>query len=222
MIWTMVVKGGPVMWPILIGSVLGLGIVFDRAIALLKITHDEGQAAQARVLTEMRQGRFPSALAATQGLEHPVAPVLRRGLEQWGLPLAAMERAMEQAAQQQVRGLEQRLGGLASVITIEPMLGFLGTITGLIRAFMAWEQAGTKVTVSLLASGIYEAMITTAAGLIIAIPLLAAHNAIVSRVKRIAAQLTDAANELLELYALLQPREPLRETPGHARVPVHD
>jgi len=222
MIWAMVVKGGPMMFPILAGSVLGLAIVFDRVVALLRVSEDEGQACLARVLQEVRQGRLAEALSATQGVEHPVAAVLRRGLEQWGLPLPAAERAMEQAAQQQVRHLERWLGGLASVITIEPMLGFLGTITGLIRAFMAWEAAGTRVTVSLLAAGIYEAMITTAAGLIIAIPLLAAYNALVSRIKRIAGRLADAANDLLELCARLQPkRERLDEAPLDTRVPAH-
>ena len=218
MIWALAIKGGPVMAPILLGSILGLAIVVERAIALLRITAEEGQQCRTRLLHEMRQGRLAEALGATQGVAHPVAPVLRRGLEQWGLPLAAMERAMEQAAQAQIRLLERWLGGLASIITIEPMLGFLGTITGLIRAFMAWEAAGTRVTVSLLAAGIYEAMITTAAGLIIAIPLLAAHNAILSQIKRLAGTLTDAANDLLELYARLQPAH---ETAGHAPLPAH-
>lgn len=218
MIWTMVVKGGPIMIPILLGSVLGLTIVLDRVIALWRVSDEDGQACLTRVLQEMRQGRLAEALAVTRTVEHPVAAVLRRGLEQWGLSLDAMERAMEQAAQQQVRQLERWLGGLASVITIEPMLGFLGTITGLIRAFMAWEAAGTKVTVSALAAGIYEAMITTAAGLIIAIPLLAAYNGFLSRIRRLAAQATDAANNLLELYARLQPKDRPHEAPSHARV----
>lgn len=216
----MVVRGGPLMVPILLGSVLGLAIVFDRAVALLRIPREDGHLCLTQVLHEMRQGHLAEALAATQGLEHPVGPVLRRGLEQWGLPLAAMERAMEQAAQAEVRQLERWFGGLATVITVEPMLGFLGTITGLIRAFMGWEAAGARVTVSVLAAGIYEAMITTAAGLIIAIPFMAAHNAFVSRIKRIAAQMTDAANELLELYARLQPKDYSHEAAGHARVPA--
>lgn len=206
MIWTWMVKGGPVMVPILVGSVLGLAIVFERIVVLVGITTQEGQECLARVLQLVRRGHLQEAISIAQEVDHPMAPVLRRGLEQWEKPLPVVERAMEQAAQQQIRGLERWLGTLASVITIEPMLGFLGTITGLIRAFMAWEAAGNRVTVSLLAGGIYEAMITTAAGLIIAIPLLVAHNAFVSQIKRIAAQLTDGANGLLELHeATLDP-----------------
>lgn len=194
------------MVQILVGSVLGLAIVFERIVVLVGIAAQGGQECLARVLQLVRQGHLQEAIAIAQEVDHPMAPVLRRGLEQWEKPLPVVERAMEQAAQQQIRGLERWFGTLASVITIEPMLGFLGTITGLIRAFMAWEAAGNRVTVSLLAGGIYEAMITTAAGLIIAIPLLVAHNAFVSQIKRIAGQLTDGANGLLELHeATLDP-----------------
>jgi len=90
---------------------------------------------------------------------------------------------------------------LVSISSIEPLLGFLGTITGLIRAFMSWEQAGPNVTVSALAAGIYEAMITTAAGLIIAIPLYLCYNYFMSRIKVTANELTNHAIQLLEVIA---------------------
>ena len=209
------------MIPILVGSIIGFTIAFERTIALLKLIDDDGRQCLARVLQHLRQGQLEQALKATQGVDHPIAPVLRRGLEQWGFPVTVAERSMEQAAQAQVRLLERWLGGLASVITVEPMLGFLGTITGLIRAFMAWEAAGARVTVSQLAGGIYEAMITTAAGLIIAIPLLMVHNLFISRIKRLAGTITDAAHEFLELYARLQHSPRPHEDPGHARIPAH-
>ncbi|MBI4226921.1 MAG: MotA/TolQ/ExbB proton channel family protein [Candidatus Omnitrophica bacterium] len=210
------------MIPILLGSVVGFAIVLERVIAFLKISSHDGQQCLHRVLQHTQQGRMETALKATRDVDHPVAAMLRRGLEQWDLPIEAVERAMEQAAQAQVRGMERWLGGLASVITLEPMLGFLGTITGLIRAFMMWEASGARVTVSQLASGIYEAMITTAAGLIVAIPLLMAHNAFISRIKRLAGFLTDAAHDLLDLHvrAHLPSRVP-DETAHDARLPAH-
>ena len=219
MIWTMVVKGGPIMIPILLGSVVGFALVLERTIAFLKVSSRDGQQCLTNVFQHLRHGRVEAALSATRGVDHPVAAMLRRGLESWALPAEAVERAMEQAAQQQVRALERGFGGLSSVITMEPMLGFLGTITGLIRAFMAWEAAGARVTVSQLAAGIYEAMITTAAGLIIAIPLLMAYNAFVSRIKRLAGTLTDAAHELLDLHARLHATGLIsHEAPGNARL----
>ncbi len=208
------------MAPIVVGSVLGLAIVVERMVVLLGISAREGRACLDRALNGIRQGRLTEALSAVEGTDHPVAPVLRRGLEQWGLPLGTVERLMEQTAQQQIRHLERWLGTLASIIAVEPMLGFLGTITGLIRAFMAWESAGNRVTVSLLASGIYEAMITTAAGLLVAIPLLVAHNGFVSQIRRIAGQLTDASNEFLEEYARRHSKGTADEAAVHARLPV--
>lgn len=219
MIWQLVVKGGPVMIPILLGSIVGFAIVLERTIAFLKLSSHDGEQCLHRVLQHVRHGRMDAALKAARDADHPVAAVLRRGLEQWDLPIEAVERSMEQAAQAQVRGLERWFGGLASVITLEPMMGFLGTITGLIRAFMAWEASGARVTVSQLASGIYEAMITTAAGLIVAIPLLMAHNAFVSRIKRLAGFLTDAAHDLLDAHVRAHAMPPIpHEIPDDARV----
>jgi biopolymer transport protein ExbB len=100
--------------------------------------------------------------------------------------------------------IEKYLGALASVISIEPLLGFLGTITGLIKAFMAWEHAGANITVNALASGIYQAMITTAAGLIVAIPLFLCYNYFVSRIKYISNELTNHSIQFLELIIELK------------------
>jgi len=85
------------------------------------------------------------------------------------------------------------------------MLGFLGTIVGLIEAFMTWEQLGTNITVSALAAGIYEAMITTAGGLIVAIPAFILYHLIMGKIKSHAQEMTYYGNELLDL--LSQTRE---------------
>lgn len=91
------------------------------------------------------------------------------------------------------------------IIGVEPMLGFLGTIVGLIEAFMTWEQLGTNITVSALAAGIYEAMITTAGGLIVAIPAFILYHLIMGKIKSHAQEMTYYGNELLDL--LSQTRE---------------
>ena len=210
MIWW-VVKGGPVMIPIILGSVLGLALVIDRAFVFMRVSDAKSRGCLQQVLQEVQAGRVAEALSVSQETQQPVATVLQAGLDQWGMPLDVMKEAMEETTQTQVQHLEQRLGALATVVTVEPMLGFLGTITGLIRAFMNWETAGAQVTVSTLAGGIYEAMITTAAGLIIAIPFLMAHNTFVNRIKRIAAQSAEAGYKLLMLYAR-QHKELSRET----------
>ena len=85
------------------------------------------------------------------------------------------------------------------MVGVEPLLGFLGTILGLIQAFMAWEKFSTSVTVSQLAGGIYQAMITTAAGLLVAIPFYLCYNYFVSRIKYVANELTNHSVQLVEL-----------------------
>lgn len=90
------------------------------------------------------------------------------------------------------------------IVGIEPMMGFLGTITGLIKAFMTWEHLGANITVSALAAGIYEAMITTAAGLIVAIPAFIIYHLIVGKIKSHAQEMTYYGNELIDVLARLR------------------
>jgi biopolymer transport protein ExbB len=106
---------------------------------------------------------------------------------------------MEREGDEQVQYLEQYLGALIIIIGVEPMLGFLGTIIGLIQAFMAWEQLGSNITVSALASGIYQAMITTAGGLIVAIPYYVIYHLIVGKIKSHAQEMTYYGNELIDI-----------------------
>ena len=108
---------------------------------------------------------------------------------------------MEREGEEQIQYLEQYLGALLIIIGVEPMLGFLGTIVGLIQAFMTWEQLGSNITVSALAAGIYQAMITTAAGLLVAIPAYILYHLIVGKIKNHAQEMTYYSNELIDILA---------------------
>lgn len=205
---TFIIKGGPVMLPIILGSIIGLAIVFERLWAFRQARMDTFNFIQG-IFKEIKAGRINDALeSCNKYIHHPLAAVFKIGIERRGLPLERLEKILEQAGNNQVQKLEKFLGALVSIISIEPLLGFLGTITGLIRAFMSWERAGANVTVSILAAGIYEAMITTAAGLIIAIPLYLCYNYFISRIKVISNELTNHSIQLLELIA------ETREGPG--------
>ena len=200
MLWA-IVKGGPVMIPILIGSVLGLAIIIVKLWTLFKIRLD-AEAFTDGVIAKVKAKQFDEAIAlcAAKG-DYPIANTLKAGLEVFGrrsLEAHEIEKALERAGNREVNRLEKYIGGLISIIGIEPLLGFLGTITGLIRAFMAWEKAGSNITVSQLAGGIYEAMITTAAGLIIAVPYYLVCNYIISRIKYISYELSDCSMRLAE------------------------
>lgn len=200
MLWA-VVKGGPVMIPIILASVLGLAIIIYKLWQLYVIRIDAA-AFTDRVIERVSAGDTQEAIDICDGrISYPIARTLKAGLGKRGLPVHEIEKAMEREGNREVKTLEKYIGGLISIIGIEPLLGFLGTITGLIRAFMTWEKAGPNITVSGLASGIYEAMITTAAGLIVAVPYYLICNFIISRIKYISFELGDCSMRLAEAIA---------------------
>lgn len=186
------------MIPIILGSILGLAIILQKLWTFHSIRMDV-QGFVAKVIDCVKEGDFQKAIdVCSRYPKSPVAITLKVGLERRLAPLGELERMLERVGNGQVKLLERYTGGLISIIGIEPLLGFLGTITGLIRAFMAWEKAGSNITVSALASGIYEAMITTAAGLIVAVPYYLICNYIISRVKYISYELNDSSMQLVE------------------------
>ena len=199
MIW--IIKGGPVMIPIIFGSILGLAIIIYKLWQLSAIRMDAGKFTD-NIIVKVRAGRFDAAAKfCSDNIRYPLAVTLKAGLEKRDLASHEIEKVLERVGNTQVNGLEKYIGGLISIIGIEPLLGFLGTITGLIRAFVSWEKAGTSITVSQLAAGIYEAMITTAAGLIIAVPFYLICNFIISRIKYISYELSDSSMRLVEAIA---------------------
>jgi biopolymer transport protein ExbB len=134
-------------------------------------------------------------------VRHPIADVFKLGILNRTLKREELEAMMEREGDEQIQYLERYLGALLIIIGVEPMLGFLGTIVGLIQAFMTWEQLGTNITVSALAAGIYQAMITTAAGLIVAIPAYILYHLIVGKIKSHAQEMSYYGNELIDILA---------------------
>jgi biopolymer transport protein ExbB len=200
--WTFIVKGGPVMIPIIIASIFGLAIVLERLWVFRKISTINSYEFVQQIFRDIKSKMINAALElCNKNIRYPIAAVFKLGLERRSLPMERLEKILEQDGNNQMEKLEKFLGALASIISIEPLLGFLGTIVGLIQAFMSWEKAGANVTVNLLAGGIYQAMITTAAGLIIAIPLFLFYNYFINRIKYIANSLNNHVIQLVELLS---------------------
>ncbi|MFA5085449.1 MAG: MotA/TolQ/ExbB proton channel family protein [Candidatus Omnitrophota bacterium] len=186
------------MYPILLASVLGLAIIIEKLWDLCVIRLNVEKFSK-EVFALIAKREFEKALKLCEKRsKHPIAVLFKAGIEKRALPMNELDRLLERIGSGEMSKLEKHIGGLISVIGIEPLLGFLGTITGLIRAFMAWEQAGSNITVSSLASGIYEAMITTATGLAVAVPYYLVCNFIVSRNKYISYELSDYSMQLIE------------------------
>ena len=189
------------MIPIILGSILGLTIVLERLFVFRHMRLNTFEFVEQIFIYLKTNERKQALELCNRYIHHPLAAVFKIGIERCNLPLDRLEKILEQAGNNQIQKLEKFLGALVSIINIEPLLGFLGTITGLIRAFMSWEQAGANVTVSVIAAGIYEAMITTAAGLTIAIPLYLCYHYFVNRIKVTSNQLSNYCIQLLEVLS---------------------
>lgn len=163
----LLVKGGFLMVPIGACSLVALALIVDRAIHLLATRDD------ARRLDEALRLGADDPAEAIRLLTPPrgsVAALWRAGFQALPAGKSSIERAMQMEGSRQMERAERGMSLLGAVVALTPMLGFLGTIVGLIRAFMEWEHLGANVEVAALAGGMYEAMITTAAGLFVAIP----------------------------------------------------
>jgi biopolymer transport protein ExbB len=194
----LIIKGGVIMIPIIFFSIIGLALILERIWALWRIRLDIPRFAR-EIFIDVQGGQLKKALARCRQVRHPIADVFKVGILNRTLKREDIEKLMEREGEEQVQYLEQYLGALIMIIGVEPMMGFLGTIVGLIRAFMAWEQLGSNITVSALAAGIYQAMITTAGGLIVAIPYFIIYHLIVGKIKGHAQEMTYYGNELINI-----------------------
>jgi biopolymer transport protein ExbB len=202
---SLIIKGGPIMIPIIALSIVALAIILERFWALLKIRLNFQQFAQ-EIFLYLERGHLQKALERCEKVRHPIGEVFKLGILNHTLKREELESMMEREGDEQIQYLERYLGALLIIVGVEPMLGFLGTIIGLIQAFMTWEQLGTNITVSALAAGIYQAMITTAAGLIIAIPAFIFYHLIVGRIKSHAQEMSYYGNELLDIIVARRER----------------
>ncbi len=197
--WTYFDKGGPVMWPLLALSVLGVTVVFWRWWALRQATSGVHTLIQS-LRSALVNGDVESAIAACDRHPGPVASIVKAGLVRVGRPKDEVELALQDASAHELSLLERGLPILATVAMIAPLLGFLGTVTGMINSFEALASVGLNNPAA-VAQGISEALITTAAGLIIAIPIQMAYNYFVTNVNALVRNMESGANVVLEAIA---------------------
>ncbi|MCK4307410.1 MotA/TolQ/ExbB proton channel family protein [candidate division WOR-3 bacterium] len=183
------VKGGWMMIPILICSIVAIIIVIERILVLSRanLPSDFMGKCKSYLEKEDRQG----AIEMCGLYDSPIARVIKEGL-------TGDEETMNIKANLEVAELERRITALATIVGIAPLLGFLGTVTGMIRAFMRVEQLGGNVNASVLAGGIWEALVTTGAGLAVGIIAYIFYNYIVGRIKGIVQTIQNKSLEVLK------------------------
>jgi biopolymer transport protein ExbB len=194
--WDYVERGGPVMWPLVLLSVLGVAVAIWRWWVLRQVTRDVPSFMK-ELRTRLVEGDIDGAIAVCDRFPSPVSSIVRAGLSRYGRPRDQVERALEDASAHELAVLEKGLPILATIAMVAPLLGFLGTVTGMINSFEALASVGLNNPAA-VAKGISEALITTAAGLIIAIPIQMAYNYFVTRVNSLVRNMESAANVVLE------------------------
>lgn len=195
---SLIFKGGIVMIPIILGSIVALAIVVSKINYFLSIKTDIDSLID-RIHSMIRNGDIEQAVTECEKTKHPLGRIFKAGIQSMDKDRTWIERAMERTGNIEIASAEKYMLLLVIIIGVEPMLGFLGTIMGLIQSFMAWEKLGGSVTVDFLAAGIYQAMITTAGGLIVAIPYYIIYHVFVGRINRLAQLFNHQGEELIDL-----------------------
>jgi biopolymer transport protein ExbB len=199
--WKMIIAGGPLMWPIIACSIFGLGLIIDKFNSLQRI--DKGSGAFLKdVFNHVRRHEIKEALDKCERASLPVAQILKAALLKYDRPRTQIKEAIEDAALYEIPLIEKNLSLLATIAYVVPLLGFLGTVGGMVSCFQAAElrmAAAEPVLVVDLAAGIWRALIATIAGLTVAIPVLVAHNYFVSRINMIVLEMERVSTEFLNL-----------------------
>jgi biopolymer transport protein ExbB len=191
-------KGGWVMLPILLLSIIAVYIFFERYFAINKAAQIDTNFMN-RIRDYIHDGKLENAQTLCASYNNPTARMIEKGIQRIGRPLADINGAIENTGKLEIYALEKGLPTLATVAGGAPMIGFLGTVMGMIRAFVDMASAGNNIDVSLLSRGIYTALITTVAGLIVGIVAYFAYNILVARVEKVINKLEVNTTEFLDL-----------------------
>ena len=204
-VWDLCLKGGFIMIPLLALSLVCIYILVERSL-VLKAALKEDRTFMKRIKDYITEGEFESAMKLCKNTNTPYARLIQKGVSRIGRPMNDVLVAIENVGNLEVARLEKGFSWLATTAAGAPMIGFLGTVIGMVEAFFALASAGGSANVSILANGIYEALVTTVAGLIVGIIAMFAYNYLVSRVNRVMNQLEAKTMEFMDLL-----KEPVKK-----------
>lgn len=199
-LWDMALNGGWIMLVLVLLLVLAIYIFFERFLTLngaLKGKEDE--QFMEKIREYVHEGNVDAARKLSKETDTPLGRMINKGFSRLGRPLPDIQAAIENEGQLEVARLEKRVSYVATVASLGPMIGFLGTVTGMITAFQDMAHAGNNIDISLLSTGIYEAMVTTVGGLIVGIVCYFLNNLLVSRINKVVFELEVRANEFMDL-----------------------
>jgi biopolymer transport protein ExbB len=201
-------KGGLVMVPIALLSLFAVYLFVER---LLTLRRSKQGARWDRVRSYVESGDVSGAIAYCESQDTPLSRTLMKGLERLGRPIREIQEAVQAAGRYEAFQLQKRTDHLATIAGVAPMLGFLGTVIGMIKAFQQIQNLQGNVNPSVLAGGIWEALVTTGFGLVVGIMAFFAYNFLLTRIARMINEMEAVATEFIDLL-----QEPVA-TPGATR-----
>ncbi len=194
----LLLKGGPILWVILALAIPVVAILVERLLYFRKISTDEDKLFS-RVKGAVEKGHFDEALAICDTVEAPLGALIRVGIENRLLPEGELKEAVKDAALRELPRIEQNIPAVNVIANISPLMGLFGTVSGIIASFDVLGHFGAVSDPSVLALGISQALLTTAAGIIIAVPSMVAYAWLSGRANAVIGRLEGQANELVRV-----------------------
>lgn len=202
-VWELALAGGPLMIPIVLSSFVAIYIFVERVLTINR-ANQSPEEFMTRIKESVLKGDINGAKILCAQFDSPIARMIEKGISRIGSPLKNIEAAIENVGKIEIFKLEKNLSILATVAGAAPMMGFLGTVIGMVQAFISIAQEEGSVSPKLLSSGIYTAMITTVAGLIVGIIAYLGYNYLVTRVSKVIHKMEYSSIEFIDL--LQEPR----------------
>ncbi len=196
--WDLATKGGWLMIVLLVLLLLSIYVLIERALVIYKAGKEDNSFMN-RIKDYILDGKIEAAVSLCHNTDTPTARMVEKGISRLGRPTADVMSAIENQGNIEISKLEKGVPLLATTASGAPMIGFLGTVTGMVKAFMSMASAGANVDVNILSTGIYEALVTTVGGLIVGIIALFAYNFLTTRIKGIVNKLEMRIMEFMDI-----------------------
>lgn len=197
-LWDLAMKGGWILAILGVFSIIAVYIFIERFFAIRRGSNEEKNFMN-NIRDFIHDGRIDSAVTLCKNNDSPISNMIEKGLSRIGKPLNDINAAIENIGKQEVSKLEKNIATLATISGAGPMLGFLGTVIGMIRAFYDMSMAGNNIDIALLSTGIYQAMVTTVAGLVVGIIAYICYNILVARIEKLVFLLEARATEFMDV-----------------------
>ncbi len=197
-LWSLFTMGGPLMWVLLALSILAIYLIGRKWWVINQASKIDANFMR-DIRDYMNDGKTKSAVTLCQKYDNPVARMTETGIHRMGRPLADIQSAIENIGNVEVARLEKGLPLLATIAGGAPMIGFLGTVIGMVQAFFNMSKAGANIDITLLSGGIYTAMLTTVGGLIVGIIAYFGYNWLTSKVSDLVYKMESSTMEFLDI-----------------------